>query len=131
MTRRVSTAGIIAGAGVLLILFGMFTVAMMYFMRLPQQAVAGSGIFIVAGGAVITYSVLTRETRKKYAMNKTRAVFYALSIGLMLFSIFSGVTSLFATGEMYIAIGTVMVFFLAGIGLFLFLILTETDRRKD
>jgi hypothetical protein len=76
MTRRVSTAGIIAG--VLLILFGMFTVAMMYFMRLPQQAVAGSGIFIVAGGAVITYSVLTRETRKKVCNEQNTSRFLCI-----------------------------------------------------
>ncbi|MDT3698840.1 MAG: hypothetical protein RO469_05375 [Thermincola sp.] len=36
----------------------------------------------------------------------------------------------YATGEMFIAIGSVMVFSLAGVGLFLFLILTGTDRRK-
>lgn len=63
-------------------------------------------------------------------MNKIRAVLYALSIGLMLFSIFTAIITRFSTGEIYIAIGSLMVFSLAGIGLFLLLILTETDRRK-
>lgn len=35
-----------------------------------------------------------------------------------------------ATGEMYIAISSFMVFFLGGVGLYLFLIFTGTDRRK-
>ncbi|NLT95158.1 MAG: hypothetical protein GXW85_06420 [Clostridia bacterium] len=129
MTARISLAGIIAGS--LLILFGIFTVTMLYFMNVPEIAVSGPGIFIVAGGAVLTYSILTRETRKKYAMNKIRAVFYALSIGLMLFGFFTAVTSRFATGETYVAIASLMVFFLAGFGLFLFLILTGSNRRKE
>lgn len=129
MTARISTGGIIAGT--LLILFGIFTVSMLYFMRLPGESVTGSGIFIVAGGALITYSLLTRETRRKYAMNKIRAGFYALSIGLLLFAVFTGIITGFATGEMYIAIGSTMVFSLIGIGLFLFLILTGNDRRKN
>ncbi len=129
MTARISTAGITAG--VLLVLFGMFTVVMTYFMHLDPVSVTGSGIFIVAGGTLITYSILTRETRKRYGMNKIRAVLYALSIGLILFSMFTAIITRFSTGEIYIAIGSLMVFSLAGIGLFLLLILTETDRRKN
>lgn len=128
LSGRISTAGIVAG--VLLILFGAFTVAMLYFMKMEAEPVVGSSIFIVAGGAVLTYSILTRETRNKYGMNKIRAVLYALAIGLILFSIFTALTSRFATGEMFIAIGSLMVFSLPGIGLFLLLILTETDRSK-
>ncbi|MGI5910965.1 MAG: permease prefix domain 1-containing protein [Syntrophomonadaceae bacterium] len=129
MTFRISTAGIVAG--VLLMLFGILTVTMLYFMRLEPVAVTGSGVFIIAGGALFTYSLLTRETSKKYAMNKIRAALYALAIGLILFSIFVAVTSYFATGEMFIAIGGLMVFLLAGIGLFLILVLTGTDRHKN
>lgn len=128
MSTRISTAGIIAA--VLLILFGILTIAMLYFMRLPGEAVTGSGIFVVAGGALLTYSVLTRETTARYAMNKVRAVFYALSIGIILFSLFTAVITRYATGEIYISIGSFMVFFLVGIGLFLFLILTGTGHRK-
>lgn len=129
MTERISTGGIIIG--VLLALFGAFTIAMLYYMSEEAVAVTGSGIFIVAGGVLITYSVLTRETRRKYGMNRIRAALYALSVGLLLFSMFVAVTTRFATGETYIAIASLMVFFLAGIGLFLFLALTGTDRRKQ
>jgi len=68
------------------------------------------------GGALVTYSILTRETRKKYAMNKIRAGLYALSIGLLLFSLFTETVARFATGEIYIAVGSLMAFSLAGIG---------------
>jgi hypothetical protein len=129
MATRISTAGITAGA--LLTLFGIFTIAMLYFMSLDSVAVTGPGIFIVAGGILLTYSILTRETRKKYAMNKIRAALYALSIGLILFAVFTAVTSGFATGEIFIAIGSLMVFFLGGFGLFLLLILTERSRLKN
>ncbi|KUO52032.1 MAG: hypothetical protein APF76_02510 [Desulfitibacter sp. BRH_c19] len=134
MTSRISTAGIIAGA--LLSLFGMFTVIMLFFMNssgeaaLSGEGVAGPGIFIVAGGALITYSILTRETQRKYSMNKIRAALYGLSIGLLLFGLFTAFVTHFSTDEMYKAIASLMVFSLGGIGLFLFLILTETDRRK-
>ena len=128
MSARISTAGIVIG--VLLILFGLFTSAMLYFMRGSGVEVAGAGIFVVAGGALVTYSVLTRESRNKYAMNKVRAALYAISVGLLLFSLFTGLVTRYATGEMFIAIASVMIFFLAGTGLFLALALTGTDRRK-
>jgi hypothetical protein len=128
MTARISTAGIIAG--VLLVLFGIFTMAMMHYMGLNKVGTFGNGIFIVAGGAIITYSVLTRETRRKYAMYRIRAAFYGLAVGILLFSIFTAVIACFATGEMFIAIGSLMVFSLVGVGLLLFLLLTGTGRRK-
>lgn len=130
MTARISTAGIVAG--VLLVLLGFFNSAMLYFMAgVPMVAVVGNLVFVVVGGMIITYSILTRETKKKYGMNKIRAALYGLAIGLLLFSLFNAAASYFAVGEVYIVIGSVMVFFLAGIGLLLFLILTETERGKE
>ncbi len=128
MTARISTAGIIGG--VLLTLFGIFTSLMTYFMDLPGESVVGTGILSGAGVAITTYSIWTRETRRKYAMNRIRAAFYALSVGIILFAIFTAIMSKVTTGEMFIAIGSGMVFSLVGVGLFLFLILTGTDRRK-
>lgn len=128
MTNRISTAGIVAG--VLLVLFGILTTAMLYFMTSAEVEVTGSLIFVVAGGALMTYSLLTRETKYKYGMNKIRASLYALSIGLILFSGFVSLTSYYATGETFIAIASLMVFLMAGVGMFLLLILTGTDRRK-
>lgn len=128
MNARISTAGIIAG--VLLVLFGIFTSAIIYFKDSSLGNAFGPGIFVVGGGALLTYSFLTRETQKRYAMNKVRAALYALSAGLILFGIFSAVTSGFNTGKVFVAIAALMVFSLIGIGLWLSLILTGTDRRK-
>ncbi|HHY25941.1 MAG TPA: hypothetical protein GX523_04165 [Desulfitobacterium dehalogenans] len=128
MAARISLAGIIAGS--LIILFGFFNIAMLYFMKLDAVSVSGSGIFIVAGGALLAYSLLTMETRSRYAMNKVRAGLYAMSVGLMLFGMFSAVVTGLATGELFIAITSLIVFFLLGFGVFLFLILTGSDRRK-
>ncbi|WP_230474482.1 permease prefix domain 1-containing protein [Calidifontibacillus erzurumensis] len=129
MQARISTLGIVAGA--LITLFGIFTVLITYFMNLPNESVVGTGIFIVAGGVLMTYSILTRETRKKYAMNKTRAFLYSLSIGLILFAIFTAIITFVTTNEMFMAISSLMVFFMAGVGLFLYLILTGRNRYKD
>lgn len=128
MTARISAAGLITG--ILLILFGVLTSAMLFFMGLQLEAVTGTAIFAVIGIAIITYSALTRETSKKYAMNKVRAIFYAVSVGLIAFSLYVAFTSGFATGEMYIAISSFMLFFIIGIGLWLSLVFTGTDRRK-
>lgn len=128
MTARISTAGLIIG--ILLILFGILNTLMLYFMEIPREGTYGAMIFVVVGGAIVTYSALTRETEKKYAMNKVRALLYAIAIGLLLFSLFVGFISGFATGEIYIAISSFMVFFLGGVGLYLFLFFTGSDRKK-
>lgn len=127
-TARISLAGIIAG--VLLTLFGAFTVAMLYFMNLSGEESFGPGIFIVAGSALFTYSILTLETGKKYAMNKIRAASYALAVGLPFFGMFVAAVTRLTSGEIYVAIASSMLFVLAGVGLFLFLCLTGTDRLK-
>lgn len=128
MTNRASTVGIVAGA--LLMLFGILTTSMLYFMELPHVSVAGSTIFIVFGGALITYAALARETEKKFAMNKMRAMLYALAVGLILFAAFVAASSGFATGEAFIAISSSMPFLITGVGLLLGLIFTEKNDRK-
>jgi FtsH-binding integral membrane protein len=52
------------------------------------ESFSSPGIFVVLGGAILTYSILTRETRKRYGMNKILATLYAVAIGLILFSLF-------------------------------------------
>lgn len=128
MAERISTIGIVAGT--LLILFGLFVVAIVYFQAHSPADATGPGIFIVAGGTLLTYSVLTRETSKKYGMNKVRAALYALSIGLILFSMFVSSIIHFTVRETYAVIAASMLFFLAGFGLLLYLMLAGTDRRK-
>lgn len=73
---HISTAGIITG--VLLTLFGIFTVAILYLMGIPRDGALGQGILVVAGVALTTFGILTRETNNKYGMNMVRA---ALSLG--------------------------------------------------
>ncbi|WP_339149951.1 MULTISPECIES: permease prefix domain 1-containing protein [unclassified Sutcliffiella] len=128
MTERIAVAGLITG--ILLIIFGVLTSAMLFFMGLQLETVTGTAIFAVFGIAIITYSMLTRETSKKYGMNKVRAIFYAVAIGLIAFSLYVAFTSGFATGEVYIAISSFMIFFIIGLGLWLGLLFTGTDRRK-
>ncbi|MFZ4453134.1 permease prefix domain 1-containing protein [Salibacterium aidingense] len=128
MTNRISTAGLIIG--VLLALFGALVTLMLYFMELPPVSTAGPAIFIVIGCILITYSSLTRETTKKFAMNKIRAMLYTAAAGLILFGFYTAVTSGFATGEMFIAVSSMMVFLLAGVGLWLGLVLTGRSRLK-
>ncbi len=128
MTMRISTAGLIIG--ILTILFGVLVTTMLYFMGLPLEAVTGPAFFVVIGGAILTYSLLTRETSQKYAMNKVRASLYAVATAVLLFSFFVACASGFATGEMFIAISSFMVFFLVSVGLLLGLLFTGTDRKK-
>ena len=128
LSSRVSTVGLITG--ILTILFGILTTLMLYFMEIPSVAVTGPSIFIVVGGAILTYSLLTRETRKKYAMKTGRAILYSVSVGLLLFSLFVAFTTGLATSEIFTAIRSFMVFFLVGVGIFLSLLFTGQDRSK-
>lgn len=68
------------------------------------------GIFNVSGGTLLTYGLWTRETDKKFSMNKVRAGVYALSIGLILFGLFTTAASGFTTGKVFTAPGVLMVF---------------------
>ncbi|WP_181347464.1 permease prefix domain 1-containing protein [Thalassobacillus sp. CUG 92003] len=129
MASRISTAGLIVG--ILIAVFGALTSTMLFFMPIPGEAVFGPAIFIVVGGALITYSVLTRETAAKYAMNKIRALLYAVAIGILLFSMYVGFISGSATGEVFVAISSFMMFFIIGLGLLLGLLFSKgTDRKK-
>jgi hypothetical protein len=125
---RLSTASIVAGT--LLVLFGMFTSAMLYFMNHSWENSVDPAIFSVGGGALIVWGALTRETRKKFGMTRIRAGLYALATGLLLFSLYSSVKTALVTKDAAMGVSSMMVFFLPGIGLWLGLVLTGTDRRK-
>lgn len=128
LTAYFSTGGIVAG--VLLVLFGLFVSLMLFFMEMGVLEVVACGIYIVFGAILLTYSILTRETAKRYAMNQIRAALYALSVGLVLFGFYAATVSYFATGEIFIFTASLMWFFLGGVGLGLLLLLTEPGNRK-
>lgn len=128
LLERVSIGGIILG--VLLILFGILVMSMLYFMVEDPVAVTGNAIMVVVGIAVLTFSLLIRETKAKYGMHPVRAALYSLSLGVMLFGVFAAVVSRYSTGEIYISIASLIPFLLPGVGLGLLLLLTETDRKK-
>ncbi|MFA9456870.1 permease prefix domain 1-containing protein [Halalkalibacter sp. AB-rgal2] len=129
MSSRVSAAGIVIGT--LIILFGLLTCAMLYSMGLSMDISSSALIFVVIGAPLVIYSVLTRESKTKYAMNRVRALLYSIAIGVILFSILVTALSGFATGEVFIAMSVFMVFFLIGIGIWLSLLFTGTGRRKE
>ena len=91
--------------------------------------VTGSAIFIVPGGALPIYSVLTRETSKRYAMKPLRCTLWNINRGLALRLLLQP-SHPFAVEEAFVPVATLMVFFLPGFGVLLFLLLTGTSRRK-
>ncbi|GAB4074715.1 permease prefix domain 1-containing protein [Barrientosiimonas marina] len=127
--NRISMIGFISSG--VLILFGLFISLALYFMGLPDVTVVGPSIFIVIGGALIIFSSLTRETSKKYGMDKLRTFLFTLSGGIILFGFFTAVITGIATGELPIAFISSLAFFIAGIGLFIGSILTGKNRRKE
>jgi len=129
LNQYLTTTGIVLG--VLLILFGLFIGAVVYFSHESIESSLGMGIFIVLGGSLLAYSVLTRETEKRIAMNKIRAGLYAVAIGSILFGVFSGIIAGVTTGQIHAGIAVTFVFFLAGIGILLALMLTEKNRSKE
>ena len=94
-----------------------------------MEVVTANGIFVVAGSALFTYSILTRDDQK-VCHEQNPAALYALSAGLILFGLHAAAVTYYATGEKFISTASLMIFFLAGTGLGLLLLLTETGRRK-
>ncbi|SHF30550.1 hypothetical protein SAMN05444392_11452 [Seinonella peptonophila] len=126
---QISTIGIVVG--VLLILFGGLVCTMLFFQTSETISAVGPLIFVVLGGAITTYSVLTRETKKCYGMNKIRATIYAAAVGTGLFGFFVSIMTYAGMGKIYTAIAPFMVFFMISVGVILYLILTEVDRKKE
>lgn len=130
MQERISVATIMIGA--LSVLFGVLTSSMLYFMDGQDgNSVLGAGFtFTIIGIPLMLYGYLTRETVKRYAMNKIRAMIYSLSVGMIMFGLFTSGFSYNGSGEMYIAIASTMPFLIIGVGTFLFLSLTGKRQLK-
>ncbi|MGL4393410.1 MAG: permease prefix domain 1-containing protein [Fusobacteriaceae bacterium] len=116
--------------GIFICLFGTFLMLVTYMMGLPNFVVSGTSVFIVAGIPLILYPHLIKESEKKFAMKKLRALFYCLSLLYFLFAIFSSVTTFFVTDSTFVSSFPLMIFFLVSFSIFLFLRLTEKNRKK-
>ncbi|GAA0451792.1 permease prefix domain 1-containing protein [Alkalibacillus silvisoli] len=128
MTNRIAAGALVVGT--VLILFGLLMSLSLAFMEVEAVAIPGTGIFVVIGGTILTYGLLTRESARLYAMERIRAGLYAVAVGVILFAIFVSLTSGLATGEMFIAVSSFTIFFVIGFGLLLALLLTTKVRRR-
>ncbi|MFC0015830.1 MULTISPECIES: permease prefix domain 1-containing protein [Allobacillus] len=128
MTNRISTGFIVLG--IMLILFGVMMTISMIFMDLEPVAKSGTSIFVVLGSGLLVYGILARETRKRYAMSKVRAGLYGISISVILFAVFVGVTSGLATGQLFIAFSSATIFMVIGIGLIVMLLLSRGETLR-
>ena len=107
--------------------------------------------FLSTAAAGFTWLAMTQETASTYPTGKIRAVWYAVAVGLIAFGILTAPTVLFCNGikgerfsradavsvltnngdlDAAGAISVLIPFVLPGIGLLVFLILTEKDRLK-
>ena len=92
--------------------------------------------FLTAAAAGFTWLGLTQETASAYPVSKKRAAWYAAGAGLLVFGILTVPIVLFSDGlkggglEVIGAISVLIPFVLPGIGILVFLGLTEKDRLK-
>jgi hypothetical protein len=104
--------------------------------------------FITAAASGFTWLGLTQETASSYPLNGKRAAWYAAGVGLIVFGLFTALVVLFGSMKSFsimmlseitavdgglkwlTAFSTLIPFFLPGIGIFVFLGLTEKDRLK-
>ena len=127
---RLSAVGVISG--VLILLFGILTSLMVYFMGKDElMSLSIACMFTIIGVGFITYGTLTRESAKRYAMNKVRALLYVSAIGSIVFALFVTGIAYFATEELFIAIATSMIFLLTGVGMLMILLFTGKSRVKN
>ena len=146
MTPKRTAMFVIGGAAVW---FGLISAAVTWFSTGIEEAALGSAmVFCVAGAALLTFMLLTQETAAKYPMSWKRAIFYAVSVGGFLFGIFIIPMTYFSTIDatpyevvassahtygnvgLMTSVATLIPFILPAVALFVFLIMTEKDRRK-
>jgi hypothetical protein len=148
LTPRRTAVFVLGGATVC---FGLICAAIVWFSAgIEEEALGAAMVFCVAGAALLTFMGLTQETAATYPMSWKRAVFYAASVGLFLFGVFLVPMTYFSmisdANSYEIAAGRVLAsyesvglmtsiavlipFVLPAVALFVFLVLTEKDRRK-
>jgi hypothetical protein len=149
MTPKRTAAFVLGGAA---ICFGLISAAITWFdIGRETDALGSAMVFCVAGAALLTFMGLTQETAAMRPMSWKRAIFYAASVGVFLFGVFIVPMTYFnfaATGAgipeiaardanmprvdfaFMTSIATLIPFALPSAALFVFLALTEKDRRK-
>jgi hypothetical protein len=126
-----------------LALFGIITALIVLFSEnwrdggFNMAGVFGSAMpFLTAAVAGFTWLGLTQETASAYPVSKKRAAWYAAGAGLIVFGLLTIPIILFSGGlnggslEVLGAISVLIPFVLPGIGVLVFLGLTEKDRLK-
>jgi hypothetical protein len=146
MTPKRTAAFVLGGTAVC---FGLISAAITWFSAGTEEAALGSAmVFCVAGAALLTFMGLTQETAAMHPMSWKRAALYAVSVGVFLFGVFIVPMTYFSTTGVNpydIAVGAhaprgniglmtsiaaLIPFVLPAAALFVFLALTEKDRRK-
>ncbi|MDR1581073.1 MAG: DMT family transporter [Synergistaceae bacterium] len=147
MTPKRTAAFVLGGTAVC---FGLISAAIVWFSTGQEvDTLGGAMVFCVAGAALLTFMALTQETAAMYPMPWKRAVFYAVSVGVFVFGVFilpmtyfeamraspheiaaHGADMSRADVGFMTSIGTLIPFALPSAALFVFLALTEKDRRK-
>ena len=135
-----------------IIFFGVLASAITWLTTEMQVAALGVAmVFVTLGAVFLTFMAATQETATKYPLSWKRAIFYAVSVCVFLFGIFvvplvyfaiviegpsatelatHGWTTSVQNLGFTTAISSMIAFILPGTALFVFLILTEKDRRK-
>lgn len=120
-------------------LFGILVAFIVLFSRskADMSGVFGSMLpFITAAAAGFTWLGLTQETSSMYPLSGKRAAWYAAAAGLIAFGILAMPVVYFSVKsdrsgyEMLTVVSMIIPFILPGIGMLVFLVLTEKDRLK-
>ncbi|MDR1953015.1 MAG: permease prefix domain 1-containing protein [Clostridiales Family XIII bacterium] len=138
--------------GGVMICMGLIVAAITWLTTELGVATLGSAmVFCVAGVMLLTFLGFTQETASKYPMPRKRTIFYTLSVGVFTFGLFcmpltylsvagAGLSTaelaahgaIFSAGNLSLmtAVSTMIPFIVPSVALFVFLVLTEKDRRK-
>ncbi|WP_257129713.1 permease prefix domain 1-containing protein [Bacillus cereus] len=126
--QHMSTKGMIGG--ILLFLFGIFASSIANYVLGSQLFWITSCLFTIPGVLLIIYSLLIKETRKHYAMNKTRARRYILAIGTFLYGLCISII-IYSLPLELVALVLFMVSILISLAILLPLLLTRRNRLKN
>lgn len=91
-----------------------------------------STALVFCGSAILAsaYLLLTQETKTHFPMTTKRALWYVFTIGVFIFGIFVFFITYTSTENLGPALATLIPFALPSVCVFVFLVLTEKDRRK-